>query len=54
MDSTNDADTIKIKNRLGGISKVFCLCSYANMAVSDKYISQERKFLTKFYPNFMN
>ena len=33
---TNEADNIKIKIRLGGISKIFCFCSHANMAASDK------------------
>ena len=42
------AYNIKIKIRLGGISKIFCFCSHANMAASDKSISLKRKFLKKF------
>ena len=33
---TNEAYNIKIKIRLGGISKIFCFCSHVNMAASDK------------------
>ena len=29
---TNEAYNIKIKIKLGGISKIFCFCSHANMA----------------------
>ena len=47
---TNEAlYNIKIKLRLGGISKIFCFCSHANMYASDKGISVKRKFLRKFY-----
>ena len=35
---TNETYNIEIKIRLGGFSKIFCLCSYANMTVSDKGI----------------
>ena len=45
---TNEAYNIKIKIRLGGISKIFCFCSQANMAASDKGISLKKKFLKKF------
>ena len=41
---TNEAYNIKIKIRLGGISKIFCFCSHANMAASDKGISLKKKF----------
>ena len=47
---TNEAYNIKIKIRLGGISKIFCFCSHANMAASDKGISL-KKFLKKFLLN---
>ena len=51
---TNEAYNIKIKIRLGGISKIFCFCSHANMAASDKGISLKRKFLKKFLLDFTN
>ena len=51
---TNETYNIKIKIRLGGISKIFCFCSHANMAASDKGILLKRKFLKKFLPNFTN
>ena len=51
---TNEDYNIKIKIRIGAISKTFCFCSYANMAASDKGISLEGKFLKKFLLNFMN
>ena len=51
---TNEADNIKIKIRLGGISKIFCFCSHANMAASDKGISLKKKFLKKFLLNVTN
>ena len=35
---TNEAYNIQIKIRLGGISKIFCFCSHANMAAPDKGI----------------
>ena len=44
---TNEAYNIKIKIKLGGISKIFCLCSHANMAAPDKGISLKKKFLKK-------
>ena len=44
---------IKIKIRVEGISRIFCFCSYANMAASDKGISLKRKFFNKFLLNFM-
>ena len=44
----NEAYNIQIKIRLGGISKIFCFCSHANMAASDKGISLKRKFLKTF------
>ena len=44
---TNEAYSIKIKIRLRRISKVFCFCSHANMATSDKGISLKKKFLKK-------
>ena len=44
---TNEAYNIKIKIRLGGISKTFCFCSHANMAASDKGISLKKKFFKK-------
>ena len=46
---TNEAYNIQIKIRLGGIWKIFCFCSHANMAASDKDISLKKKFLTKIY-----
>ena len=46
---TNEAYNIKIKIRLGGISKIFCFCSHANMAASNKGISLKKKFLKNFY-----
>ena len=51
---TNEAYNIQIKIWLGGISKLFCICSHANMAASDKGISLKRKFLKKFLLNFKN
>ena len=51
---TNEAYDIKIKIRLGGISKIFCFCSHANMAASDKGISLKKKFLKKFFLNVTN
>ena len=45
---TNQAHNIKIKIRLGGISKIFSFCSHANMAASDKGISLKKKFLKTF------
>ena len=51
---TNEAYNIKIKIRLGGISKIFCFCSHANMAASDKGISLKKKFLKKFLQNVTN
>ena len=46
---TNEAYNIKIKIRLRGISKIFCFCSHANTAASDKGISLKKKFLKNFY-----
>ena len=51
---TNEAYNIKIKIRLGGISKIFCFCSHANMAASDKGISLKKKFLKTFLLNVTN
>ena len=51
---TNEAYNIKIKIRLGGISKTFCFCPDANMASSDKGISLKKKFLKKFLLNVTN
>ena len=51
---TNEAYNIKIKIRLEGISEIFCFCSHANMAASDKGISLKRKFLKMFSLNFTN
>ena len=51
---TSEAYNIKIKIRLGGISKIFCFCSHANMAASDKGISLKKKFLKKFLLNVTN
>ena len=51
---TNEPYNIKIKIRLGGISKIFCFCSHANMAASDKGISLKKKFLKKFLLNVTN
>ena len=45
----NEAYNIKIKIRLGGISKIFYFCSHANIAASDKGLSLKKKFLKKFY-----
>ena len=44
---------LRVKIRVRAISIIFCLCSYANMAASDKDISLMRKFLRKLL-NFMN
>ena len=41
---TNEAYNIKIKIRLGGISKILCFCSHVNMAASDKGISLKKKY----------
>ena len=46
--------TLRSKIRLGGISKIFCFCSHANMAASDKGISLKKKFLKKFLLNVTN
>ena len=53
---TNEAYNMKIKIRLGDISKIFCVCSHANMAASDncKGISLKKKFLKKFLLNVTN
>ena len=51
---TNEAYNIKIKIRLGSISKIFCFCSHANMAASEKGISLKKKFLKKFLLNVTN
>ena len=51
---TNEAYNINIKITLGGISKIFCFCSHANMAASDKGISLKKKFLKKFLLNVTN
>ena len=51
---TNKAYNIKIKIRLGGISKIFCFCSHANMAASNKGISLKKKLLKKFLLNVTN
>ena len=40
---TSETYNIKIKIRLGGISKIFCFCSHANMAASDKGIFTEEE-----------
>ena len=48
---TNEAYNIKTKIRVGGISKIFCFCLYANMVWG---ISLKKKFLKKFLLNFMN
>ena len=50
----NEAYNIKIKIRLGGISKIFYSCSHANMAASDKGISLKNTFLKKFLLNVTN
>ena len=46
---TNEAYNIKIKIRLGDISKIFCFCSHANMAASDKSHFTEEKILEKIF-----
>ena len=46
---TNEAYNIKIKIRVGGISKIFCFCSYANVAASDKGIVTEEEILEKVF-----
>ena len=51
---TKEAYNIKIKIRLGGISKIFCFCSHANMAASDKGFFSLKKFLKKFLLNVTN
>ena len=51
---TNEAYNIKIKIRLGGISRIFCFFSHANMAASDKSTSLKKKFLKKFLLNVTN
>ena len=44
---TNKAYNIKIKIWVRGILKIFYVCLYANVAVSDKDISLKRKTLEK-------
>ena len=51
---TNEAYYIKFKIRLGGIPKIFCFCSHANMAASDKGISLKKKFLNTFLLTIMS
>ena len=51
---TNEAYNMKIKIRLGGISKIFCFCSHANMAAPDNGISPKKKSLKKFLLNVTN
>ena len=51
---TNEAYNIKIKIRLGGISKIFSFCSHAKMAASDKGISLKKKLLKKISLNVTN
>ena len=46
---TNEAYNIKIKISVGGTLKIFCFCSYTNMAASDKVISLNRKILEKVF-----
>ena len=46
---TTETYNIKIKIRFGGISKIFCFCSHANMAASEKGISLKSEFLKSFY-----
>ena len=46
---TNQAYNIEAKISTGGILKIFCLCSYTNMAASDKGISLKRKVLTYLF-----
>ena len=47
---TNEAyNYIKTKIRAEDISKIFCFCSYANMAAKDKRISLKRKFFKKIF-----
>ena len=46
---TNEAYNVEIKIRLGGISKIFCYYSNANMAASNKGISLKRKILEKVF-----
>ena len=52
---TNEVYNIKIKikvgARVGDNSKIFCFCSYVNMAASDKGILLNRKLLKKFLLN---
>ena len=45
---TNEAYSIEIKIRLGGISKIFCFCSHANMVASDRYFI-EKEILQKAF-----
>ena len=49
---TNEAYSIKIKISVGGILKIFCFCSYANMATSDN--SLRENFSKKFLLNIKN
>ena len=51
---TNEAYNMKITIRIWSILKIFCFCSYANMAASDKCISLKRKILEKVLLNFNN
>ena len=51
---TNEAYNIKIKITPGGISKIFCFCSHANMAASDTGILLKKKFLKKCLLNVTN
>ena len=50
----NEAYNIEMKISLGGISKILCSCSHANIAAPDKDISLKRKFLKTLLLNFTN
>ena len=45
---TYEAYNIKIKTGAWGHFEIFCFCSHANMAASDKGILRKKKFLKKF------
>ena len=47
--NVSEVYNIKIKIRVRGILKIFCFCSYASMAASDKGISLKKKILEKVF-----
>ena len=47
MKPSTAAYNLKIKISVGGIFKIFCICSYTNIAATDNSISLKRTILEK-------